>query len=375
LLGVPGQRPNYLRRQEYLDQLKQAVLGSTQQAVGITGMTPQGARIGLQGMGGIGKTVLAIDLVNDAEVRRAFPDGIFWLTLGQSIQPLQLQGELAAYIGGEGRTFATANEARDRLQQLFEGKACLLVLDDLWHREDAEPFDVLGPRSRLLVTTRDTDLLVALNTRELPLDVLSPEAALELLASWSGHTVGALPEAAREVAENCGYLPLALALAGARVQGGAQWAEVLAALERGRLEFLDHQYGSVFRSLRLSTDALIESERDRYFELAVFPEDAEVPVEAVCTLWRHTGSMQADVSRDLVLRLHRRAQLTRSDEGGHISFHDLQHDFLRLNIASLAEAHGSLVDAYRAVAVSGWASGPDDESSRCARHGRDPGAR
>jgi WD40 repeat protein len=360
LHGVPGQRPNYLRRQEYLDQLKQAVLGSTQHAVGITGMTPKGARIGLQGMGGIGKTVLAIDLVNDDEVRRAFHDGIFWLTLGQSIQPLQLQGELVAYIGGEGRTFATVNEARDRLQQLFEGKACLLVLDDLWHREDAEPFDALGERSRLLVTTRDADLLVSLGARELPLDVLSPGAALELLASWSGQTVSALPEAASEVAENCGYLPLALALAGARVQGGAEWQEVLAALERGRLEFLDHQYGSVFRSLRLSTDALIESERDRYFELAVFPQDADIPVETICTLWRYTGAMAAEASRDLLLRLQRRALLTRSEGGTRISFHDLQHDFLRLNIASLTDAHGSLVDAYRALVVSGWASGPDD---------------
>src|SRR6516164_6083126 len=61
LHGVPGQRPNYLRRQEYLDQLKQAVLGADDRAVGITGTTPQRSRIGLHGMGGIGKTVLAID--------------------------------------------------------------------------------------------------------------------------------------------------------------------------------------------------------------------------------------------------------------------------------------------------------------------------
>jgi hypothetical protein len=44
-------------------------------------------------MGGIGKTVLAIDLVDDDEVRRAFPDGIFWLILSQNIKPLRPQGE------------------------------------------------------------------------------------------------------------------------------------------------------------------------------------------------------------------------------------------------------------------------------------------
>jgi hypothetical protein len=301
-------------------------------------------------MGGIGKTVLAIDLVNDDEVRRVFPDGIFWLTLGQAIQPLQLQTELAAFIGGETKAFASVNEGRDQLRQLFDGKSSLLVLDDLWRSQDAEPFDIVGPHSRLLVTTRDADLIAALGAGQLSLDVLSEEFALELLASWSGQARSALPEAARGVASACGFLPLALALAGARVQGGAQWGGVLSALERGRLEFLDHPYGSVFNSLRLSTEALPEPERARYFELAAFPEDAVIPVAAICTLWRHTGDMREDDPRDLLLRLHRRALLTRAEDGGHISFHDLQHDFLRLNVASLVAANEALIDAYRAAA-------------------------
>jgi hypothetical protein len=216
--GVPGQRPNYLPRPDYLDALKRMVLGTTERAIGITGAAPAGgARIGLHGMGGIGQTVLVIDLVNDAEVRRAFPDGIFWLTLGQTIEPLRLQGELASYIAGEPKAYATVNEARDHLRQLFDGKACLLVLDDLWRPKDAEPFDLLGPRSRLLLTTRDADLLVALGAREFALNVLGEEQALELLASWSGQSRAALPEAASNVAESCGHLPLAVALAGARV--------------------------------------------------------------------------------------------------------------------------------------------------------------
>ena len=360
LHGVPGQRPNYLRRQEYLDRLKQALLGADERVVGITGATRQGTPIGLHGMGGIGKTVLAIDLVNDDEVRRAFPDGIFWLTLGQTIEPPRLQGELATYMTGEARAFATVGEARDQLRQLVDSRSCLLVLDDLWRPQDAEPFDVLGPRSRLLVTTRDADLLVALGARELSLDVLSEELALELLSSWSGQPRAELPQAARNVAESCGYLPLALALAGAHVQGGARWAEVQSALQRGRLEFLDHPYGSVFGSLRLSTDALRQPERARYFELAVFPEDAVIPVAAICTLWRHTGGMDPDASRDLLRRLHRRALLTLSAGDTGISFHDLQHDFLRLNIASLVGGHAALVEAYRATAPSGWTSGSDD---------------
>jgi hypothetical protein len=122
LHGVPGQRPNYLRRQEYLDRLKEAVRGATDRAVGIAGAI---SRIGLHGMGGIGKTVLAIDLVNDDEVRHAFPDGVFWLTLGQTIEPLRLQGELAGYIAGEPRlTRPSAKHATSCGSSSTANRAC-----------------------------------------------------------------------------------------------------------------------------------------------------------------------------------------------------------------------------------------------------------
>jgi hypothetical protein len=95
LHGAPGQRPHHLNLPEFFAALKQAVLGTTVQAIGITGANPEGrdACIGLHGMGGFGKTVLAIDLVDDDEIRHAFPDGIFWLILGQNIEPLRPQGE------------------------------------------------------------------------------------------------------------------------------------------------------------------------------------------------------------------------------------------------------------------------------------------
>jgi hypothetical protein len=96
LHGVPAQRPHHLSRPEFFAPLKQAVLGVTDRAIGIIGATPEGERIGLHGMGGIGKTVLAIDLVNNDEVRRAFPDGIFWLTLGQTIEPCGCKASLPA---------------------------------------------------------------------------------------------------------------------------------------------------------------------------------------------------------------------------------------------------------------------------------------
>ena len=362
LHGVPAQRPNYRRREAYFVPLKQALLGTAHAAVGIAAAVPQAdqARLGLHGMGGIGKTVLAIDLAGDDDIRRAFPDGVFWLTLGQAPDPLALQAALIRFVTGKAEAVATVAEGRDRLRARLDGRACLLVLDDLWRIDDARAFDVLGPRSRLLTTTRNADLLVALGAATRSLDVLDEDSARDLLAAWSGQPRAALPDVAGQVARETGYLPLALALAGARARDGGRWDDVLAALRQGQLEFLDHPYGSVFTSLRLSTDALPAAEAARYRDLAAFPEDAAVPVETVCTLWRHTGGLAPHQSRRLLRDLSQRALLILDDAAERVSFHDLQHDFLRLSHPSLTKAHDALVEAYRAVCPDGWASGPDE---------------
>jgi len=87
LHGVPKLPPHYLPREVDLAGLKQKLLaGDTN--LGITG---QSSAVGVQGMGGIGKSVLAAALAYDSEIRQAFPDGIYWLTVGQKPSLLDLQ--------------------------------------------------------------------------------------------------------------------------------------------------------------------------------------------------------------------------------------------------------------------------------------------
>jgi len=51
------------------------LLADLQKPVVVSGAA---ASVGLQGMGGIGKSVLAGALAHRPEVRRAFPDGVYW---------------------------------------------------------------------------------------------------------------------------------------------------------------------------------------------------------------------------------------------------------------------------------------------------------
>jgi WD40 repeat protein len=364
--NVPEAPPHFLPRPQQLRALKDAVLAGAGSPVALTGT----ARIGLQGMGGIGKSVLAVALARDEHVRRAFPDGIFWITLGQSPVLSSLQLQLAHELGDAAQVFETPEAGRARLRQLLATRECLLILDDVWQPEAAAAFDVMGEHCRLLLTTRDGGLITALGAVEQRLDLLPDEQALGLLAEWAGQPAAELPELARAVARECGNLPLALAVCGAMARDGIPWEDLVSALREADLQFLDrsslhYPYQDVLRSLKVSVEALerIDPRAARcYRELAVFPADAGVPEAAVVTLWHHGTGLKEREARKLLSTLERKALLRLDGQAPDRRFflHDLQHDYLRATSGDLGELHRTLVLAYRSHCAGGWSGGPND---------------
>jgi hypothetical protein len=67
-------------------------------------------------------------------VRRAFPDGVFWITLGQKPQLAEQQRWLARELGDEA-LFPDERSGKECLRTLLAGRKSLLVLDDVWQRE------------------------------------------------------------------------------------------------------------------------------------------------------------------------------------------------------------------------------------------------
>ena len=338
--NVPAQLTRYVDRPDVLERIRAEVLASC--TVGITGPP---VRLGVQGAGGIGKTVCAIELVWSRSVRAAFPDGVYWLTLGQRPDLLAMQCDLLEAITRERVPLESERQGRERLREALEGRSTLLVLDDLWQAEHARAFDVLGERSRLLITTRDASLLTALDASRIALEPLSSAQSLALLREWTGET--SLPPEAASVARLCGHVPLALSVAGALIRDGSPWQDVASALEDGNVQFLDHQYASVFTSLRLSLDGLRESERARYLELGVFPEDVPAPLEVVERLWRHTAKLTDVDCRRILNMLENKSLLYLDDKDRPtLRLHDLQRDFVRQAADDLPALHAQLLDAY-----------------------------
>jgi DNA-binding winged helix-turn-helix (wHTH) protein len=68
--------------------------------------------VGLQGMGGIGKTVLATVLVHDPNIRSAFHDGAVWLTFGRHAPGLAKAAEFAFALTEVGASFSKSASMR-----------------------------------------------------------------------------------------------------------------------------------------------------------------------------------------------------------------------------------------------------------------------
>ena len=374
LVAVPELPPGFRAQPERLEVLRDILLADLQKPVVVSGAA---ARIGVQGMGGIGKSVLANAMARHPEVRRAFKDGIFWIALGQEPNVMETQRWLARQLGGEGM-FETKTDGREELRKLLAEREALLILDDIWSREHAEAFNVIGPRGRILLTTRDAGLVTALASRENHYEVNLPSQAEAegILASAAQVDPTTLPPPAIETIAECGKLPLALALCGGMVQGSTSWQDVLDALKNHDLPYLsaDHpaekQHCDVWTAMNVSLRVLSEDQQDRFAELAVFPLDTGAVDTAITTLWEHTCGMTARNARKLLDDFSRRSLVRITSTDGErgprqlIVLHDLLHNFATgmavKRFGSETALHERLIDAYRGKCPDGWHSGPND---------------
>ncbi len=266
--GVRGAWPelpsNHVVRPELLGRLRAALLDGT-------GDGPR--RVGVWGMGGSGKSVLAAALAQDPAVRRRFPDGLAWVRLepptgddpaARRAVLAQLQQELVAKLipaGPVAGEVTDVEQGRDRLAELLRGRACLLVVDNVWTADDVYAFSVLDRRGALLVITRDAGLVRASGAAEVEVAELSAQART-LAAGWAGVPEQVLPPPVAETLRLVGNLALGVATVAALAGGdGQRWAELaerLRGADLGALElrFPGYPHPSLLAALQLGLDYL-----------------------------------------------------------------------------------------------------------------------
>jgi hypothetical protein len=314
----------------------------------------------LRGAGGYGKTTLARALCHNEAIQEAFDDGILWVTLGEN--PGNLIGRVQDLIQTLDETqprFTGIDAAVARLVDLLADRDILIVIDDVWDGAHLKPFMQGGPRCARLITTRNLDTLPA-NAKDAAVDAMQPEEATELLRKG-------LPQGNEtklcKLAARLGEWPLLLTLANGQLRDrvhhtnqplSGALAFVNKALDRRGLEAFDARAPSernqaVAKTLSVSFEFLSESERDRFRELAVFPEDVAIPLATVNLLWGKTGQLDGFDTEELCDRLNRLSLLLYFDlTMRQIRLHDAVWKYLvHEQSANLAGLNNCLLDAHR----------------------------
>jgi DNA-binding SARP family transcriptional activator/tetratricopeptide (TPR) repeat protein len=185
-----------------------------------------GSVVVVGGSPGVGKTTLAVSAAH--RLRRQFPDGCFAVDLrGMDDQPAAAQAALDRLLRALGvpRSEVPASEIEQSnlFRMLLTNRRVLVLLDNAADEAQVRPLLAAVPGCLTLVTCRRT-LAGLEGARWVWLDPLSDDDAIDLLATIVGPgRVAAEPEAAVELVELCGNLPLAVRIVGNRLATQPRW--------------------------------------------------------------------------------------------------------------------------------------------------------
>ncbi|GLZ41566.1 BTAD domain-containing putative transcriptional regulator [Actinokineospora sp. NBRC 105648] len=203
---------------EWLDRVR-ANADGTAPAIGV-----------LVGPAGVGKSALAVVWGTRAATR--FPDGRLYAALRgfdprhDPVEPAEVLARFLLALGVAAEHIpADLSERAAFYRSLLADRKLLVVLDDARDSDQVRPLLPGAPGSTVVVTSRRRlDGLVTHGASLRVVGTLPPEEAEAVIA----HAAGPPPPSERalrtRLARLCGYLPLALRIAGARLVVSPQWS-------------------------------------------------------------------------------------------------------------------------------------------------------
>lgn len=198
--SIPDLESQLLGQQRLLTQVCELLCGS---------LGPQ--RVGLTGLVGSGKTIIAQSLAALPQIHDTFA-GVLWASLGPEAYPMRHLRRWANVLGLDSLP-AEPRAAQDTLRVAIGRRRILVVLDDVWTQADVTPLRIGGQTCRYLVTTRQPGLAHQLCQQVLQVQDLTEEAAFALLVAGLPVTVVCEhKQILQKLIRSVGKLPLALVL-------------------------------------------------------------------------------------------------------------------------------------------------------------------
>ncbi|MDG9727688.1 AfsR/SARP family transcriptional regulator [Streptomyces sp. DH41] len=284
----------------------------------------------LAGIGGVGKTTLAVHVAHRA--RAAFPDGQLYVDLqgagARAAEPETVLGSFLRALGTPDSAVPDSLEERAALyRSLLDGRRVLVLLDNARDAAQVRPLLPGTEGSAALVTARVRMVDLA-GAHLVDLDVMSPDEALTLFTRIVGEErVASERQAALDVVGACGFLPLAIRIAASRLAARRTWTvSVLAAKladERRRLDELQAGDLAVKATFELGYGQL-EPAQARAFRLLGLADGPDISLAAAAAVLDLPAQDTEDLLESLV-----DTSLLESAAPGRYRLHDLVRLYAR----------------------------------------------
>jgi tetratricopeptide (TPR) repeat protein len=306
----------------------------------------------LGGMAGVGKTALAVHWAH--QVAGHFPDGQLYVNLRgyDTLQPMPASDALAGFLRALGMAGQDIPDGADQraaaYRSMLAGRRMLVLLDNARDVAQVRPLLPGSPGCVTVVTSRDAlgGLVAGDGAVRLRVDLLPLPEAVGLLRALIGGRVDEEPDAAIQLASQCGRLPLALRVAAERVvtRDGAPLADLTSELTdlRRRLDMLETggDAHTTVRTVFTWSYQDLDAVTARMFRLVGIHPGPDISAPAAASL---AGLRVAEARR--ALSELTRAHLLTEQPPGRFSCHDL----LRAYAAEQAAAHDSAAQRQAAV--------------------------
>ncbi|KHG19447.1 hypothetical protein F383_24875 [Gossypium arboreum] len=264
-------------------------------------MQEEVSKIGVWGMGGVGKTTIMKHIHYDLLKQQRF-ERVIWVTISKEFYVMKVQDNISRAL--ESKEYLDKEEDKLRRaailsEMLKKAGKHVLILDDVWDKVSLEEVGIPEPSDsngcKLVLTTRSEHVCKYMGCKVIKVKPLSEEEALILFLSEVRPNMvqnQTLMPTLKLVVKECAGLPLTIVIIAGTLRGEDDpliWKNALGELKE-RIGKVEEVEAKVIESLKFSFDHLKDKQvKHCFLYCTVYPEDFEIWKDNLIECWIKEG--------------------------------------------------------------------------------------
>ncbi|GKV50681.1 hypothetical protein SLEP1_g57378 [Rubroshorea leprosula] len=261
--------------------------------------------VSIVGMEGLGKTTVARSIYKKAKEEKRY-DLVAWVCVLDNFNDETILREMHEHFIKDGERPSSINKLVQELAEVLEGKTFLLVLDDVWDKDQPKwnAFSyrlsriLTTARNSILVTTHDEGVasMMKTNLMQNSMQIVKMHKLSDgecwsiieetiLTSSKQTSISSELKNIGVEIAKKCGGLPLAATIIGGTLSRGSQTSEWKAIRDNDAWNSNLEDGNGILSMLKVSFDRLHPSLKKCFSYCSIFPKDFIIEKVDLVQLW------------------------------------------------------------------------------------------